>query len=277
MGDYSIIKPLSLIRCDGEVRLGSYSEISSFSVIYGCSNFRVGDKCYIGPQTWINVSEDVTFGNGVGIGPRTMIFTHGSFLPYTEGYPVRFGEVSIGNNVWIPAGVFIHPGVQIGDNVLVGSRSVIKKNIPAGQYVEGFPAKEIRPLAEIRHNITPEQRDILIENILEHFIKFMIQTEKVKVNRNQDHTIDFRFKGRDYLIAIVNSAGMVPVRNSEKKQQNIIVLSNHGQWKVSSFGNKSMRFDFIAMKTTYTRDPLHHSLYLFLKMYYGIIFEFTES
>ena len=74
----------------GDVTIGNYTEISSFSVIYGCANFRVGNKCYVGPQTWINVSEDVVMGNGVGIGPRTMIFTHGSFLPYTEGYPVRF-------------------------------------------------------------------------------------------------------------------------------------------------------------------------------------------
>lgn len=178
IGNYSHIKPFTLIRCSGEVKIGEYTEISSFSIVYGCGNFVVGDKCYIGPQTWINVSEDVVIGHGVGIGPRTMIFTHGSFLPYIQGYPVRFGKVIIGNSVWIAAGVFIHPGVRIGDNVLVNSRSVIKKDIPSGQYVEGFPAKEIRPMDEICHPVNLAERDELITNILRHFRSFLQNTKK---------------------------------------------------------------------------------------------------
>ena len=173
MGHFSTIKPLTLIRCDGAVAIGSYTEVSSFSLLYGCANLHIGDRCYIGPQSLINVSEDVTIGNGVGMGARTIIFTHGSFLPYTDGYWANFGKVTIGNNVWIATGVFVHPGVTIEDSVFVNSRSVISGTVPFGSVMEGFPAKEVSRLDKIRRPVTPEKRDALIQNMLTHFVSFL--------------------------------------------------------------------------------------------------------
>lgn len=274
LGEFATVRPLTLIRCDGEVRIGSYTEISSFSVIYGCSNFQVGNKCYIGPQTWINVSEDVVLGNGVGIGPRTMIFTHGSFLPYTEGYPVRFGKVIIGNNVWIAAGVFIHPDVQIGDNVLINSRSVIKKSIRSGQYVEGFPAKEIIPIEKIRFHITPAVKDELILDILVHFISFLKRRNvKIIAAYDENHLINLRYQGRDYIIILVNSKGTL-FDLQQYRNKNIIVLLNITNWSLPNIVNRMLIFDFTTMKTSYSRDKVHNELYQFMKMYYGMIFEY---
>lgn len=274
MGDYSTIKPLTLIRCDGEVTIGNYTEISSFAVIYGCANFCVGNKCYIGPQTWINVSEDVVMGEGVGIGPRTMIFTHGSFLPYTEGYPVRFGKVTIGDTVWIPAGVFIQPGIQVGDNVLVNSRSVLTKSIPSGQYAAGFPAKPIRPMDKIRRSVTPAVRDELILDVLKHFISFLKKVKKkVKITHYTDNTVAIRLHGKDYLISLVNSHG-VGSPELEKNYNKIIILLNRSDWKPPRLEDKMTIFNFATMKTSYSADKFCHQLYLFLKQYYGIIFEF---
>jgi acetyltransferase-like isoleucine patch superfamily enzyme len=275
VGDHSYIKPLTVIRCDGEVRIGNYTEISSFSVIYGCANFRVGNKCYIGPQTWINVTEDVVMGNGVGIGPRAMIFTHGSFLPYTEGYPVRFEKVTIGNNVWIAAGVFIHPGVEVGDNVFVNSRSVISKSIFSGQVVEGFPAKEICPIEKIRRPITPAKRDALIFNIMKHFASYLNQIEtKVKIINSDDNAFSLHLHGEDYLIGVINSQGVVPSEFQENTHEKIIILLNSSDWKPPSLRDKMMIFNFTTMKTSYSKDRVCCELYLFLKQYYGIIFEY---
>jgi len=275
IGDYSTIKPLTLIWCDGEVRIGNYTEISSFSVIYGCANFRVGNRCYIGPQVWINVSEDVVMGNGVGIGPRTMIFTHGSFLPYTEGYPVRFGKVIIGNTVWIPAGVFIQPGIEVGDNVLVNSRSVLTKSLPSGHYVAGFPAKPIRPIEQIRRKITSRKRDALILNIMKHFTSFLNQVErKVKITNSDDNAFSLHLHGKDYLIGLINSQGVVPSEFQENTHERMIILLNNSDWKPSSSKDKMMIFNFTTMKTSYSKDRVFGELYLFLKQYYGIIFEY---
>jgi acetyltransferase-like isoleucine patch superfamily enzyme len=279
IGDHSSIKPLSIIQCEGDVVIGDYSEISSFAIIYGCASFKIGNKCYIGPQTWINVSEDIVMGNGVGIGPRSTIFTHGSFLPYTEGYPVRFGKVILGNDVWIPAGVFIQPGIEIGDNVLVNSRSVITKSLPSGQYVAGFPAKPICPLEQIRKPHAPADKDKFILDIVKHFISFLQRTRRgIEVIPQGDELYFLRSLGHDYLIVLVDSEGIPSIELEKYLHKRAILLVNCPNWKPpDSLQAKVFIFDFTAMKTIYSKDKVHHEFYKFLKMYYGIIFEYEQS
>src|SRR6185369_5487464 len=89
LGEHSAIRPLTLVRCDGDVRLGRYAEVSSFTLVYGAAGFSLGEHSYVGPQCLINADDDVRIGDRSALGPRCMVFTHGSFLPYTEGYPVR--------------------------------------------------------------------------------------------------------------------------------------------------------------------------------------------
>lgn len=277
LGNHSSIKSFTVIRCDGEVTIGDYTEISSFSVIYGCSNFKVGNKCYIGPQSWIDVSEDVVIGDHVGIGARVMIFTHGSFLPYTEGYPVRFAKVRIGNNVWMASGVFVHPGIEVGDDVFVNSKSVLRDSIPSGTIVEGFPAREICPMNKIRRVVTPEKRDDLLKNILRHFAVFIKQVHpKIEVTQNDPDLIALRLRRRNYLIVLVNSKGEVPVDLHAYKGSRFVPLLNSRDWKPGSPPKNMLAFDFTTMKTSSTKDLIHRELYLFLKRYYGIIFEFDS-
>lgn len=274
-GSYSCVKPFTLILLDGKIKLGDYTEVSSFSIIYGCSDFVAGHKCYIGPQVWINCSEDVVIGNNVGIGPRSMIFTHGSFLPYTEGYPVRFGRVRVGNRVWIPAGVFIYPGVEIGDNVIVNSRSVIKRSIEAGQYVEGFPAKAIRPVEEICITVTEEKRDELIRNMMRHFVTFVRKARpRIEVIQESGQSLELRYRGKDYLVTLMGTSaapGPGIVGHVDKK---LIILLNSQQPLPLHPAGECTVFDFRSLKTCRSNDDIHRELYLFFKMYYGIIFEY---
>jgi acetyltransferase-like isoleucine patch superfamily enzyme len=275
IGDYSTIKPLTLIRCDGQVSIGNYTEVSSFSVIYGCADFRVGNKCYIGPQTWINTSEDVVTGDRVGIGPRTMIFTHGSFFPYTEGYWARFGKVLIRNNVSLASDVFVHPGIEIGGNVFVNSCSVITQSIPSGQVVEGFPAKVVCPMEKVRRPITPAKRGALILNILKHFISFLQKTKSaIEVIHHEEQMALLRSRRRDYLITFINSKGIASVDFRKYQNKKMIALVNcHDRFPAISM-NRILIFDFKSMKTQYSRDRVHQALYQFMRMYYGLIFEF---
>lgn len=54
--------------------------------------------------------------------------------------------IRVGNNVFIGADCLILPGVTIGDDVVIGARSVVSRDIPAGCVAAGTPAKPIRPL-----------------------------------------------------------------------------------------------------------------------------------
>jgi len=52
--------------------------------------------------------------------------------------------IIIGNNVWIGTRVIILPGVQIGDNTIIGAGAVVTKSFPANSIIGGNPAKIIR-------------------------------------------------------------------------------------------------------------------------------------
>jgi len=58
-------------------------------------------------------------------------------------YPTK-GNTEIGNDVWIGYKAVIMPGVKIGDGAIIGSFSVVTKDIEPYTIVGGNPAKEIR-------------------------------------------------------------------------------------------------------------------------------------
>ncbi len=57
---------------------------------------------------------------------------------------MRSLPVTIGNNVWIGAGVTILPGVTIGDNSVIGAGSVVTRSIPEWTLAAGNPCRPLR-------------------------------------------------------------------------------------------------------------------------------------
>jgi putative colanic acid biosynthesis acetyltransferase WcaF len=64
----------------------------------------------------------------------------------TQEFTLLRTGLTIGKNVWIAADAFIGPGVSIGDNVVVGARAVVLKDVEADTIVAGNPAKVIRKI-----------------------------------------------------------------------------------------------------------------------------------
>ena len=54
--------------------------------------------------------------------------------------------ITIGNNVWIGAGVNILPGVTIGDNTVIGAGSVVTKDIPSNVLAVGNPCRVVKEI-----------------------------------------------------------------------------------------------------------------------------------
>lgn len=54
------------------------------------------------------------------------------------------GDIIIGNDVWIGYEAIIMQGVKIGDGAVIGTRSVVTKDVPPYTIVGGTPAKTIR-------------------------------------------------------------------------------------------------------------------------------------
>lgn len=67
--------------------------------------------------------------------------------PWSSSYEAKWpnkGDTIIGNDVWIGHQALIMPAVTIGDGVIIASRSVVTKDVPAYAIVGGNPAKVIR-------------------------------------------------------------------------------------------------------------------------------------
>lgn len=97
----------------------------------------------------------VEIGSDVTITPGVKFQSHdggvGLFRDEFPGINV-LGRIKVGNNVFIGEDAMILPGVTIGDNVIVGARSLVTRNIPSDSVAAGVPAKVIRTIQEYKDN-----------------------------------------------------------------------------------------------------------------------------
>lgn len=269
--DYSSIKPLTLIKLDGDFHLGAYSEISSFTLVYGSSDLFIGDQCYIGPQALINVDEPVIIENESALGARCMVFTHGSFFPYTEGYWVKLAGVHLGSRVWCAAGVFIHPGVEIGNNTFVNSGSVVNQSLPSDSIVEGNPAKVVYSMSRVKREMTSKHVDLALEKVLHEFAEIGLKRElKIKSIQKTQRSLEFNWKGKQYRVVIIPST----IENAEllkfDKQTRHILLCNSLS---CDFPDDALIFDVVHMRARYLPDPIHSAFRRFALRYFGMKFK----
>ena len=80
----------------------------------------------------------IEIGEYVSIGPNVCFYDHDHC--FNEHGKIqdefRVGKITVGNNVWIGAGVIILRDTVIGDNCVIGAGAVIKGNIPANSLVK---------------------------------------------------------------------------------------------------------------------------------------------
>jgi acetyltransferase-like isoleucine patch superfamily enzyme len=190
IGDYAEIGMANMIRAK-EFTLGRYSKlgmlviIDTNKVVIGeevtiqeqvyigglktdKSTIEIGDLSMIFAQSVINPTHPIKIGKRVGIGGSNFLFTHGTWQPILDGFPVAFGPITIEDGVWFPWRVFVLPNVHIGKEATIGAGSVINRDIPARCLAAGVPAKVLRKEGEyIRKYTDKEKRDILKEVLFE--------------------------------------------------------------------------------------------------------------
>ena len=152
-------------KTDGPVFFGKRLQLQ----IGKRAEIRFGRFCWIGDGTKIRSHEGVVeigaktvFGQDctvssykhVRIGEQCVIADRAMFIDFDHGVvevekPIRhqgiyMRELVVGSNVWIGYGACFLRGVRVGDNAIVGTNSVVTKDVPANAVVGGVPAKLIR-------------------------------------------------------------------------------------------------------------------------------------
>ena len=56
--------------------------------------------------------------------------------------------ITVGDDVWIGAGVHVMPGVTIGSDVVIGGGSIVVKDIPSHSVAVGNPCRVIRQITD---------------------------------------------------------------------------------------------------------------------------------
>lgn len=166
---------LELERVQCKVKCQQYNQLpiadleARYSMIKSILG-KTGERVHIEPDFWcdygyqITVGENfyanhglvildaggVTFGDNVFVAPSCGFHTSGHAIDVerrNEGLEYAY-PITVGNNVWIGAGVQVMPGVTIGDNVVIGGGSVVMRDIPSDCVAVGNPCRVLRPITE---------------------------------------------------------------------------------------------------------------------------------
>lgn len=163
-GKNSIIKPFlnssneKYISIGENVNIGSYCRITVSTEFGGikCKSknkirIKIGNNVDIGNNTFISANNKIEIGNHVIMAPDVFItdHEHGWYdldknlheQPLTEG-----GYVEIGDNVFLGAKSTVLKNVTIGEHTVVAANAVVNKSVPAFSVVAGNPARIIRRL-----------------------------------------------------------------------------------------------------------------------------------
>jgi acetyltransferase-like isoleucine patch superfamily enzyme len=117
------------IRChEGIVEIGAKTVMGQECTISAYQRVRIGEQCVIADRAMF-----IDFDHGVVEVERPI---------RVQGIYKR--DVEVGSNVWIGYGACILRGVRVGDNSIVGTNSVVTKDVPANAVVAGIPARVIR-------------------------------------------------------------------------------------------------------------------------------------
>ncbi len=117
------------VRChEGAVEIGAKTVLGQECTISAYKRVRIGEQCVIADRAMF-----IDFDHGVVEVERPI---------RVQGIYTR--DVEVGSNVWIGYGACILRGVRIGDNSIIGTNSVVTKDVPANAVVAGIPARIIR-------------------------------------------------------------------------------------------------------------------------------------
>jgi acetyltransferase-like isoleucine patch superfamily enzyme len=131
------------------LRLGRWSWIGHGSKIrVHEGEVSIGAKTVMGQECTVSAYQHVAIGRECIIADRVMLidFDHGAV---EVERPVRLQgiykrDVDVGHNVWIGYGACVLRGVKVGNNSILGTNSVVTREVPANAVMGGAPARVIR-------------------------------------------------------------------------------------------------------------------------------------
>jgi len=124
IGKHVKVRPTARVTYPWKVSVGDYSWIGDDVVIYSLGEIEIGRNCVVSQKCYLCAA------------------THDHEHPAFE---LIASKITIEDEVWLAADVFVAPGRQVKRGTVVGARSSVFHDLPGGMICAGSPAKPIRP------------------------------------------------------------------------------------------------------------------------------------
>lgn len=141
------------------IEVGDYSEIDDFTFIYG------GKGIHIGRYVHISRFVSIIGGGELNLGDYSVLADGARILTGTDSYHggsrmstclpleqrnLKVSFVKIQKDAFIGTNAIVHPGVTIGEGAIVGSNSLVLKDIDPWTINVGSPTKVIKERPKVR-------------------------------------------------------------------------------------------------------------------------------
>jgi putative colanic acid biosynthesis acetyltransferase WcaF len=103
----------------------------------------VGNHAWVGDHAELYTLGSITIGNNAVVSQKSYLCT-GSHDYQSDFFDIYTKPIVIEDEAWVAADVYIAPGVIIGKGAVIGARSSVYKNMPAGMICIGNPATPIK-------------------------------------------------------------------------------------------------------------------------------------
>ena len=155
-----------------KMHTGKRTYIDPTAHFLGWRNIRIGSDCVISENCWFNINHrggsdivleigDFSYigrrnffssGKRIALGPYALTGVDCKYMgsnhvfdnpmtPYITSGTVAKGEISIGANCWLGAGVTILGDVRIGPGCVIGAGSLVLNDVPPFSIALGSPAR----------------------------------------------------------------------------------------------------------------------------------------
>ena len=152
----------------GKISIGENSHVRGMLIVHRHGgSIRLGDHCFLGPQSIVSSMHDITIGHRVMISHSVQISDHTShsldpverhqhFLQiicdrqpedWSQLPGVRSAAVVIEDDVWICFGCTIMKGVRIGRGSVIGARSIVTHDVEPGMLYVNEVHPRLTPLS----------------------------------------------------------------------------------------------------------------------------------
>jgi len=119
-----VIRPTAKFTFPWKVKIGDYSWIGDDVVFYSLDYIRIGQHSVISQKSYLCT---------------------GSHDSLDRAFSLITAPITIGNGVWVATDCFVGPGVEIGANSVIGTRSTVLRSLPSGQVCWGTPCRPHHP------------------------------------------------------------------------------------------------------------------------------------